>query len=190
MFLLNILWKVLLHGKCSFTNFKNGCHGCSTVTGSVLQQSLARLFNIGWHDCSTATGSILQQSLARFFIFSMLAEFFNSDTSLLKNRAMYQEYDTWSNSYYIHSLFHVFLISIFPYISYFPFLIQGLQKGEIKNILGFAKICYHIKNLFQNWNVRKTCQGSTDNLLSSRFSPYLSEVWNIFTSRVSGTSSE
>ena len=38
-------WKVLLRGKCSFTNFKNVWHGCSTVTGKILQQSLTRFFN-------------------------------------------------------------------------------------------------------------------------------------------------
>ena len=60
-------WKVLLRGKCSFTNFKNVWHGCSTVTGTILQQSLARFFNSGWHDSSTITGTIVQQSLARLF---------------------------------------------------------------------------------------------------------------------------
>ena len=100
-------------------------NGCSTVTGTILQQSLARLFNSHWHDCSlvaamiiqqslarlfnshwhdsskitwiilqqslarffssylhdslAVTGTILQQSRARLFLFSMLAEFFNSD---------------------------------------------------------------------------------------------------------------
>ena len=118
-------WKVLLRGKCSFTNFKNvwhGCstvtgkilqqsltrffkshwhdystvagtilqqslvrsfkshwHNCSTVTGTIVQQSLARLFNSHWHDSSAVAGTILQQSWARFFLFSTLAEFFNSD---------------------------------------------------------------------------------------------------------------
>ena len=42
----------------------------------------------------------------------------------------------WS-TYYIHSLLDVFLISIFPYTSYFEFLIQGLCKQEIKSILDF-----------------------------------------------------
>ena len=42
----------------------------------------------------------------------------------------------WS-TYYIHSLLHVFLISIFPYISYFEFLIQGLRKGEIRAFWDF-----------------------------------------------------
>ena len=35
-----------------------------TVTGIILQQSLARLFNSRWYDCSV-TGTIAQQSLAR-----------------------------------------------------------------------------------------------------------------------------
>ena len=64
------------------------------------KQSLERLFNSRWHDCSTVTGTIVQQSRAIFF-FSMLVEFFNSDvkhqhSSTLKNRAIYQEYDIWS----------------------------------------------------------------------------------------------
>ena len=47
--------------------FISGWHDCSTVAGMIIQQSLARLFNSGWHDCSTVTGTILQQWLARFF---------------------------------------------------------------------------------------------------------------------------
>ena len=91
----------------------------------------------------------------------------------------------WS-TYYIHSLLHVFFISIFPYISYFEFLIQGLRKGEIKSILGFPKFSYYIKNPFQDSNVPKTCQCFTDNFLSSGFSLYFSKVWSLFTSWVSG----
>ena len=52
---------------------------CWTVSGAVVQQSLVRLFNSYWHDSSTVAGTILQQSRARFFLFSMLAEFFNSE---------------------------------------------------------------------------------------------------------------
>ena len=39
-------------------------HNCSTVTGIILQRSLACLFNSHWHDCSTVTGTIVQQSLS------------------------------------------------------------------------------------------------------------------------------
>ena len=42
-------------------------HGCSAVTGIMLQQSLARLFNSHWHNYATVTGTILQLSLARLF---------------------------------------------------------------------------------------------------------------------------
>ena len=149
------------------------CHDYSAVAGTILQQSLAQFFNIHWHDSSTVTGKIFS-----FFYAGRIPQQW---CSLLKNHAMYHEYDIWSNSYYIHFLFHVFLISIFPYISYFPFLIQGLRKGKIKNILGFAKFSYYIKYLFQNWNVRKNCHCSTDNFLPSRFSPYLSKAWSFFT---------
>ena len=95
----------------------------------------------------------------------------------------------WS-TYYIHSLLHVFLISIFPYISYFQFLIQDLREGEIKSIFGFPKFSYCIENLFQNSNVPKTCQCFIDNFLSFGFCPYLSKVWSLYTSRVSGATSE
>ena len=85
-------WKVVLRRKCSFTNFKNVWQGCSTVTGMIAQQSLARLFNSHWHDGSTVTGTIVQQLLARLFnsrwrdystvtgtiIQQWLARFFNS----------------------------------------------------------------------------------------------------------------
>ena len=38
-----------------------------SVTGTILQQSLAGLFNSRWYDTLTVTGTIVQQSLARFF---------------------------------------------------------------------------------------------------------------------------
>ena len=77
--LVEYLMKNITALKCSFTSFKNVWHGCSTVSSSILQPSLARLFNSHWNDCPTVTGTILQRSLARFFLFFMLAEFFNSD---------------------------------------------------------------------------------------------------------------
>ena len=42
---------------------------------------------------------------------------------------------------------------------------------------------HSIKNLFQHWNVPKTCYCSTGNFLSSRFSPYL---WSLERSYVTG----
>ena len=67
-------------------SFNSHWHNCSTVSGTIIQQSLARLINSAWHDSSTVTGIILQQSLAglfnshgQIFLFSMLAEFFNSE---------------------------------------------------------------------------------------------------------------
>ena len=65
----------------------SGLHDSSTVAGTTIQQSLAQLFNSHWHDSSTVTGTILQQWLAQFFnshcqdffLFSKLAELFNSD---------------------------------------------------------------------------------------------------------------
>ena len=60
-------------------SFSSQWHDFSTVTGTIVQQSLARLFNNHWHDSSTVASTILQQSRARFFLFSTLAEFFNSD---------------------------------------------------------------------------------------------------------------
>ena len=45
----------------------------------IIQQCLARLFNSHWHYYSTVAGTIVQQSRERFSVFSMLAEFFNSD---------------------------------------------------------------------------------------------------------------
>ena len=65
---------------------------CWTVAGTVVQQSLALLFNSHWHDCLTVTGTIIQQLLARFLnghwhnsstvidtiVQQWLARFFNS----------------------------------------------------------------------------------------------------------------
>ena len=58
--------------------FNSDLHNCSTVAGTIVQQRLTwffngqtRLFNSHWHDSSTVTGW--------FFLFSMLAEFFNSE---------------------------------------------------------------------------------------------------------------
>ena len=76
--------------------FNSHWHDSLTITGTILQESRARFLNSDWHDSSTVTGRILQQSWGRFFLFSMLAEFFNSQDHVLKNRAMHQEYDTWS----------------------------------------------------------------------------------------------
>ena len=63
--------KSIIASKMFFYNstyhFKNVWQDCSTVTGTILQQSLARLLSSGWHDCSTVTGIIVQQSLARLF---------------------------------------------------------------------------------------------------------------------------
>ena len=42
-------------------------HNASTVTGTIVQQSLAQLCNSGWHDSSTAASTIIQQSQAWLF---------------------------------------------------------------------------------------------------------------------------
>ena len=47
--------------------FNNREHNCSTVAGTIIQQLLARLFNSIWHYCSAVTGTIAQQSLPRLF---------------------------------------------------------------------------------------------------------------------------
>ena len=67
--------------------FNSHWHDCSTCTGMIVQQSLAQLFNSCWHNSSTVTGKILF-----FYAGRILQQWF----SLLKNCAMYQEYDTWS----------------------------------------------------------------------------------------------
>ena len=82
---------------------KSQWHDCSTVTGMIVHQSLAWLLNSHWHNGSTVTGTILHQSLARLFhchgqIFSFFyaGRILQQWRSLLKNRAMYQKYGTWS----------------------------------------------------------------------------------------------
>ena len=77
--------------------FNSRWHNYSTVAGTIFQQSLARFFNSYWHDSSTMAGTILQQSRSRFFSFFYAGRILEQRCSLLKNRAMYQEYDTWSN---------------------------------------------------------------------------------------------
>ena len=47
--------------------FNNGWHDCSTVTGAIAQQSLALLFNSHWHDSSTIAGTTVQHLLAQLF---------------------------------------------------------------------------------------------------------------------------
>ena len=82
--------------------FNSDCHDCPVVTDTTVQQSLAWLFNSHWHDYSVVTGMIVQQSLARFFNSHGQDSFFYASRilqlwcSLLKNRTMYQEYNTWS----------------------------------------------------------------------------------------------
>ena len=48
------------------------------VTGTIVQQSLARLFNSRWKDCSTVTGTIVQQSLGTI-VQQPSARLFNSN---------------------------------------------------------------------------------------------------------------
>ena len=71
-----------------------------------------------------------------------------------------------STPFSIISYFYIFIYFIFS-ISY-----SWSAEGEIKSIMGFVKFSYYIKNIFQNWNVPKTCQCCTGNFLSSSFSPY------------------
>ena len=68
--------------------FNSHWHNSSTVTGTILQQSLARFFNSGWHGSSRVTGKIF----SFFYAGSIVQQW----RSLLRNPAMYQEYDTWS----------------------------------------------------------------------------------------------
>ena len=76
--------------------FDSDWHDSSTVSGTIVQQSLAQLCNSGWYDYSTVTGTILQQWLARFFSFFYTGIILQQWCSLLKNRVMYQEFDRWS----------------------------------------------------------------------------------------------
>ena len=47
--------------------FNSHRQDCSAVAGTIVQQSLARLFTSHWNNCSTVTGTIVQQSLAQSF---------------------------------------------------------------------------------------------------------------------------
>ena len=67
------------------------------------QQWLARFFNSHWYNSSTVTGRIIQQSRADFSFF-YAGRNLQQWRSPLKNRAMYQEYGTWSGSVYKQSL--------------------------------------------------------------------------------------
>ena len=92
--------------------FNSHWHNFLPFTGMIIRQSLAWLFNSRWHDSSIATGIILQQSLARSFnndwhdsstvtvkiCFFYTGRILQQCCSLLKNRAMYQKYDTWSST--------------------------------------------------------------------------------------------
>lgn len=85
--------------------FNSYRYNSSTVTGTIAQESLAWLFNSRWHSFSTVTGKNVQQTLARLFsshrqdfFFFYTGRIFHQWYSLLKNHAMYQEYNTWSRS--------------------------------------------------------------------------------------------
>ena len=54
--ILQIIWTNYIHWQ-----------DCSTVTGTIAQQSLGLLFNSPWRNSSAVTGTILQQLLAQFF---------------------------------------------------------------------------------------------------------------------------
>ena len=92
--------------------FNSHWHDSSTATGTILQQSLAWFFNSHWHDSFTVTGMIVQQALAWLFnsywhdsstvtgkIFFCADRILQQWCSLLKNGAMYQEYDIWFHFY-------------------------------------------------------------------------------------------
>ena len=85
--------------------FNSHWDDCATVTAMIAQESLAWLFNSRWHSFSTVTGKNVQQTLARLFschrqdfFFFYTGRIFHQWYSLLKNHAMYQEYNTWSRS--------------------------------------------------------------------------------------------
>ena len=87
-----------------FYNFTSSIFGKKyIVMFHSLGAFLARLFNSHWQDYSTVAGMILQQSLARLinshgqiFLFFYAGRILQQWRSLLKNRAMSQEYGTWS----------------------------------------------------------------------------------------------
>ena len=66
-----------------------------------------------WHDSSTVTGRIIQQSQADFSLFCA-GTFLQQWRSLLKNRAMYQEYGTWSKEYSTWSNIWYIFCNSFP----------------------------------------------------------------------------
>ena len=87
--------------------------------------------------------------------------------------------------------FPCFFISIFPYISYFPFLIYGPRKEGIKSISGFAKFFYCVILKIYSKTEMSPRLVSVPLAISYNLDFLLiSKVWNVFTSRVSGTSSE
>ena len=98
--------------------FNSHWHDYSTIAGTIVQQSLVRFFNSHWNNSSTVTGTILQQSLAwvsssgwhdSLTVTGKILSFFydcrilQQWCSLLKNRAMYQQYDIWSTKPYLKS---------------------------------------------------------------------------------------
>ena len=103
---------------------------CWTVAGTVVQQSLAQFFNSHWHDCSTVTGTIMQVWLAWFFnshgqefSFFYAGRILQQWCSLLTNRAMCQEYDTWF--YFLptnkdQKFLHIDSITLYVYSLPFP----------------------------------------------------------------------
>ena len=105
--------------------FNSHWHDCSTVTGMIVQQSLARLFNCYWYDSSTITAKT-------FFFYTgrILQQWY----SLLKNRAMYQEYDIWSQLklHSVDSLFQVCYKSVKTLYSLLCFPIQCLNYLQLK----------------------------------------------------------
>ena len=134
-------------------------HGCSTVTGIILQQSLARLFTSHWHDYSKVAGTIVQPSLALLFnsgwhdrstVTGKIFSFFYSGRilqhgcSLLKDCAMYQEYDTWSEfSSYFSVKFENFLKSRLIFNIFYCF---WMFVRNFSNISSADKKCLNVKS--------------------------------------------
>ena len=133
--------------------FNSHWHECSTVTGTVVQQSLARMFNSHWYNCSAVASTIVQQALARFFNSRVAGWFFNSHwhdfstvtdiifsffyagrilqqwCSLLKNRTIYHEYDTWFQD--IPSLQYINLLLDHIFTLVILFIVNSIMKSSI-----------------------------------------------------------
>ena len=161
-----------------FSDFKQRCY-TAKLTFLVLKKHWKHDLLCAFYFLSIALGAghkivlIISTLFSRFFItFLVLKKHWNHD---LLCAFYFLSIALGAGHKIVLIISTLFSRSFYFHISIFSFCYSGPTESVDKERFRIWKILllHFIKNLFQNWNVPKTCYCSTGNFLSSRFSPYL-----------------